>query len=235
MFDGLAGGYGLVLADPPWHFSTWSARGRDRCPDAPATNEYGYDVRGRNNSPLRHYATMSFANLLAMPVADLAARDSMLLLWSVDPMLPQALQLGAAWGFTYKTVGFYWAKERRNRGVNNSRPHVKTRPFPMGTGYWTRANPEQCLLFTRGKPTRLSASVEKLIVSPRREHSRKPDEQYGRIESLVAGPYLELFARNQRPGWDSWGNEVNKFSGGGNAVGLGGLPATDGYSAWRLI
>jgi N6-adenosine-specific RNA methylase IME4 len=80
--------------------------------------------------------------------------------------------------------------------------------FPIGTGYWTRANPEVCLLATRGKPKRLSAAVRKLIVAPRREHSRKPDELHERIEALVGGPYLEMFARFPRPGWDSCGLEA---------------------------
>jgi N6-adenosine-specific RNA methylase IME4 len=83
--------------------------------------------------------------------------------------------------------------------------------FPMGTGYWTRANPELCLLFTRGKPKRLSAAVRKLMIAPRREHSRKPDQQYQDIEQLVGGPYLELFARTEREGWTSWGNQTGKF------------------------
>lgn len=208
-----AGQYACVLADPPWHFSTWSARGRDRCPDAPVTNAQGYDVRGRNNSPLRYYSTMSQADVLALPVADLAAKDCILMLWAVDPLIPLALQVGAAWGFTYKTVGFYWAKTRRatsTRGRAFADDPVR-KAFPMGTGYWTRANPESCLLFTRGKPKRLSAGEAKLIVAPRREHSRKPDEQYERIERLVAGPYLELFARQSRPNWDNWGNETTKF------------------------
>ena len=81
----------------------------------------------------------------------------------------------------------------------------------MGCGYWTRANSEVALLATRGKPKRLNADVRQAILEPRREHSRKPECQYERIERLVAGPYLELFARNTRPGWDSWGNEVGKF------------------------
>jgi len=198
--------HGVILIDPPWRFSTWSAAGRGRCPDGAVTRN-----EQRQNTPERHYSTMTFNDLLQLPVADYAARDCVLLMWAIDPMIPEALQLGAAWGFKYKTVGFYWAKERRNKGEHNKRPHVKARPFPMGTGYWTRANPEQCLLFTRGKPKRLSASVEKLIVSPRREHSRKPDEQYERIEALAAGPYLEMFARQQWPGWDVWGNETDKF------------------------
>lgn len=208
------GPFGVILADPPWHFSTWSARGRDRCPDGPVTNAQGYDVRGRNNSPLRHYATMSLDDVKAMPVAEVAAKDCILFLWAVDPLIPVALQVGAAWGFTYKTVAFYWAKTRRitsTRGRRFTDDPVR-KAFPMGTGYWTRANPETCLLFTRGKPKRLSAGEAKLIVSPRREHSRKPDEQYKRIERLVAGPYLELFARQERPGWTAWGNETTRFS-----------------------
>ena len=83
----------------------------------------------------------------------------------------------------------------------------------MGMGYWTRANTEPCLLATRGKPKRLNADVRQGIIEPRRQHSRKPDCVHGRIERLVAGPYVELFARQSRPGWDVWGNEVGKFDG----------------------
>jgi N6-adenosine-specific RNA methylase IME4 len=83
-------------------------------------------------------------------------------------------------------------------------------PF-AGLGYWTRANTEPCLLATRGKPKRLNADVRQGIIAPRREHSRKPEGIHFRIERLVAGPYVELFARETRPGWDCWGNEVGKF------------------------
>lgn len=168
--------------------------------------------QSRQNSPARHYDTMTMDELKALPVASAAARDCVLLMWAVDPMIPQALELGAAWGFKFKTVGFVWAKERR---VTSTRGRdlieLDHKRFPMGTGYWTRANPEMCLLFTRGKPKRVSAAVRKLLISPRREHSRKPDEQYARIEALVGGPYLELFARTERPGWSVWGNETAKF------------------------
>ena len=82
----------------------------------------------------------------------------------------------------------------------------------MTLGYWTRSNSEVCLLATRGNPKRIGTNVRQAIIAPRREHSRKPDGIHGRIERLVAGPYLELFARQQRPGWDVWGNEVNKFA-----------------------
>lgn len=138
----------------------------------------------------------------------------MLLMWAVDPMIPQALELGASWGFTYKTVGFYWIKLRRKGSTRHLLHHEAAHKlFPMGTGYYTRANPEQCLLFTRGKPKRLSTAVRKLIVAPRRAHSQKPDEQYGRIEQLVAGPYLELFARQERMGWTAWGDQTDTANG----------------------
>lgn len=101
---------------------------------------------------------------------------------------------------TYKTVGFYWTKINR-----------KSPGYFMGQGYYTRANCEQCLLATRGTPKRKSRGVRKLIVSPRREHSRKPDETHERIETLFRGPYLELFGRALRPGWDTFGNEAEKF------------------------
>lgn len=83
----------------------------------------------------------------------------------------------------------------------------------VGMGYWTRSNTEPCLLATRGKPKRLHADVRQGIIAPRREHSRKPDGIHDRIERLVGGPYAELFARQSRPGWDTWGNETTKFDG----------------------
>jgi N6-adenosine-specific RNA methylase IME4 len=170
--------YGVILADPPWTFATYSRKGKGRSAEA-------------------HYDCMSLADIKALPVADWAAPDCALFLWVSDPSLPHAIEVIEAWGFVYKTVAFTWAKTTKD-GAG----------FPIGCGYWTRANPEQCLLATRGRPQRLSRAVPQLIVAPRREHSRKPDEIYERIEALVAGPYLELFARAQRTGWDSWGNEV---------------------------
>jgi N6-adenosine-specific RNA methylase IME4 len=177
-----ASGYGTICADPPWAFKTRSEKGMDR-------------------SPEQHYQTMTLADIAAMPVASLAAPDCALFMWCIDSLLPEAIEVGRAWGFTYKTVGFVWAK-----------CSLDGAGWPIGTGYWTRANPELCLLFTRGAPKRLSASVRKLIVAPRREHSRKPDEARAAIERLVAGPYLELFAREAAPGWDAYGNEVGKFT-----------------------
>lgn len=182
----MAGGklYGAIYADPPWHWRAWSKKGTGR-------------------GAVSHYDVLSLDDLKRLPVADLAADDCALFLWAIDPMLPQALGVIDAWGFTFKTVGFYWVKTL-------SPGHG----FHTGLGYWTRANPEQCLLATRGKPQRKSKSVRRLVVSPRREHSRKPDEVRMRIEQLVPGPYLELWAREKHENWDSHGDQVGLFDHG---------------------
>lgn len=178
--------YRVIYADPPWTFATFSRKGKGRSAEA-------------------HYDCMSLADIKALPVADWAAEDCVLLLWATDPLLPAAFEVIRAWGFTYKTVGFYWAK------LNKSAPPAPftEESFFTGLGFWTRANPEPCLLATRGHPRRTAANVRKLIVSPRRQHSRKPDEAYERIEALCEGPYLEMFARgDRRPGWDVWPPEA---------------------------
>jgi len=118
-----------------------------------------------------------------------------------------ALQSATCGGLAYKTVGFYWVKQ------NN-----KSEGFFTGLGYWTRANPEQCLLATRGKPRRRGKDVRKLVVEPRREHSRKPDDVRERIERLVDGPYLELFARETKPNWHCWGDQIGLFNQGAVAT-----------------
>jgi N6-adenosine-specific RNA methylase IME4 len=148
-----------------------------------------YSAKGRGRSP--KYQTEDSSALATMQIP--AAADCALLMWSVDSHLAQAISLMGAWGFQYKTVAFIWVKPQ------------------IGLGYWTRKEAELCLLGTRGKPKRLSRAVRQVIYAPRREHSRKPDEIYGRIEALVDGPYLEMFARQQWPDWTAWGNEVGKF------------------------
>jgi N6-adenosine-specific RNA methylase IME4 len=176
--------YGVIYADPPWSFRTWSAKGTGR-------------------GAISHYECLSFEALTALPIAELAARDCVLFLWAVDPHLEQAFELIRAWGFKYKTVGFYWVKQNK-----------KSQGFCTGLGFWTRANPEQCLLATRGQPKRLGRDVRKLVIEPRREHSRKPDEVRDRIEQLVHGPYVELFARETKSGWDYWGDQAGLFDQG---------------------
>ena len=184
------GKYAAILADPPWHFQCYT--------DQRVTHLAG----GRTvRAPEAHYETMTNEDIMGLPVGELAADDCVLLLWSTWPMLETALRVIGAWGFTYKTEAFSWVK------TLESCPSAPR----MGLGYWTRANTEPCLLATKGHPKRLHADVGQVIAAPIREHSRKPDETHARIERLVAGPYLELFARAPRPGWDVWGNETGKF------------------------
>ena len=112
-------------------------------------------------------------------------------------MLPQDFEVIKAWGFKYKTVAFTWVKENKSEG------------YFTGLGYWTRANPEMCLLATKGKPKRISKSVRQLVMDKRREHSRKPDRIRNDIVELCGDlPRIELFARQRVDGWDNWGNQV---------------------------
>ena len=173
--------YNVICADPPWSFKTYSDKGKDR-------------------SPENHYNVMNFKDICNLPVNNIANDNSVLLMWVIDPLLDKAFKVIDAWGFKYKTVGFTWAKTNK-----------KSLGFFTGLGYWTRGNPEMCLLATKGKPKRISKSVPQLVVEQRREHSRKPDIMYNHIENLLDGPYIELFARTKRKGWDCWGNQTDKF------------------------
>jgi N6-adenosine-specific RNA methylase IME4 len=175
--------FGAILADPPWRFDVWSGKGTARAAD-------------------NHYQTMTMREISRLPVDELAADDCALFMWMVWPSLPDALRIIEAWGFEYKTCAFSWMKADPYRLFADDKT-----PF-AGMGYWTRANTEACLLATRGKPKRLNADVRQGIIAPRQEHSRKPDDVHDRIERLVGGPYLELFARRTRPGWRVWGNEI---------------------------
>ena len=194
--------YSVVLADPPWMFRVRSRKGLSR-------------------SAENHYSTMDTARIAELPVERWGADNSVLLMWATWPTLVEAIALGHAWGFTYKTAGFVWAKlipsnwNKRLFDVVNLtlfNDHILPKLqdiFFCGLGYYTRANTEMCLIFTKGNGLkRKSMAVRQLIVAPVREHSRKPDETYERIEKLFDGPYLELFGRRKRPGWHVWGNEV---------------------------
>lgn len=173
--------YHCICADPPWKFSK-----NDKIVMRSVTN---------------HYRTMPLNEIMALPVQQYTAKDCALFLWVTDPFLDRAMDVIKAWGFKYRTVGFYWVKTG------------KKTPFPMGCGWWTRANPEVCLLATKGHPKPLAKDVRRLVISPRREHSRKPDCIYDEyIPKLVEGPYLELFARTQRPGWDiAFSDQPSRF------------------------
>ena len=189
------GHFGAILADPPWSFLTYS---------------------GKRSTPHRtendHYQTMTMDAMKAMPIGDLAAKDCALFMWVVGSHLDAAIDLGRAWGFSLKTDAFYWLKTRMH-GAGQLDMFTGDVPEPrISMGYWTRKQAEPCWLFTRGKPKRLAKDVRQVIVEPRREHSRKPDVTHERISRLVGGPYLELFAREPRPGWTVWGNQTDKFS-----------------------
>lgn len=173
---------GSIGADPQWKFLTRSAEG---------------DGRSANV----HYKTEEVDKIKDIPVNQLLADDGAFYMWMVDWCPQDALDLLAHWGLRHVTTAFTW---------------VKTNPsgegWHMGQGYWSRANPEQCWLATKGAPKRLYADVQQLIVAPVMEHSRKPDEWLDRIERLTEGEYLELNARRPRKGWTSWGDEL-EFTG----------------------
>lgn len=180
-FEGLERGhYAVIMADPPWRFLTYSARGRRKSAD-------------------RHYNCMTLDDLKALPVAELAAPNCALFFWhTASNLRTHALPVLDAWGFTYKTMG-PWTKL-----TADGKPH-------FGTGYIMRNAWEPFIVATRGKPKRISRSERDVILARRREHSRKPDEIYPKIEALYAGPYLELFSRTDRPGWTSWGDQTGVF------------------------
>ena len=169
--------YQIIYADPPWRFKVWC---------------FG---TGRGRLPDDHYPTMLLEDICALPVKEITDKSCILFLWTTFPKLEEAFQVIKAWGFTYKSAAFVWVKTN------------KSGSYWMGLGYWARGNTEICLLATRGHPHRISKSVSQLVVSPRREHSRKPDEVRDRIVQLVGDlPRIELFARQRTPGWDDWGN-----------------------------
>jgi N6-adenosine-specific RNA methylase IME4 len=158
-----------------------------------------YSSKGAKKSPQAQYSCMDLPAIKALPVAKLAAPNAVCIMWATAPMLPQALETMAAWGVTYKTSGA-WAKQSSTG-----------EKWAFGTGYLFRSAAEFFLLGTIGSPKSLAKNIRNLIIAPVREHSRKPDEMHERIERQFSGPYVELFARQQRPGWDCWGNQTNHF------------------------
>jgi N6-adenosine-specific RNA methylase IME4 len=190
--------YGAILADPPWRFEVWNGETAVKARDSKST--FTSNV---------HYQTMALDDICRLPVSEIASENCALFMWISWPLLTESITLIEAWGFKYKTCAFSWMKAHAGQ-IDLFRDDLDA---SMGMGYWTRANSEVCLLATRGKPKRLNADVRQGIIAPRREHSRKPDGIHDRIERLVAGPYVELFARqSDRPGWDYWGNQTDKFN-----------------------
>ena len=144
------------------------------------------------------YPTMNLTDIKALPVANIADDNCILFLWITMPKLNEVMEVIESWGFTYKTCAFTWVK--RNK--------IKPTWF-MGMGRWTRANAELCLLATKGKPKRISASVLSVVDDPIEKHSKKPNTVREKIVELCGDlPRIELFARQRVDGWDCWGNEV---------------------------
>lgn len=174
------GQFGTILADPPWRFMNRTGK------------------MAPEHRRLSRYPTMTQEEIRKLPVQDLALPQSHLYLWVPNALVLEGLEVMRSWGFTYKT-NLVWYKVRKDGG-----------PDGRGVGFYFRNVTELVLFGVRGSmrtlpPGRRQTNV---IVSQKRGHSRKPDEQYPIIESCSPGPYLELFARTERLGWSSWGNEI---------------------------
>jgi N6-adenosine-specific RNA methylase IME4 len=180
--------FGSIGSDPQWKFLTRSAAGEGRSANV-------------------HYKTEEVDKIKNLPVGELLADDGAFYMWMVDWCPQDALDLLAHYGLRTSPPPSPGSRPTATRARHLGRVH-----WHMGQGYWTRANPEQCWLATKGNPKRLYADVRQLIVAPVMEHSRKPDAWLDRIERLTEGDYLELQARRTRPGWVSWGDEL-EFTG----------------------
>lgn len=176
--------YGLVLADPAWHFKLY--------------NEVSGAASGK--SAQSKYACMSLADIRALPVLGLCKPDAWLFLWATGPMLDQQIEIGKAWGFQYVTLTT-WAKRTKGGKLN------------YGPGYVVRNRSDPLLIFKIGKP-KFRHALESLFVGDMREHSRKPEVIYDICKWFVGTnqPCLDLFSRETRDGWDSFGDEQTKFN-----------------------
>lgn len=169
--------YTIIYADPPWRYEQKTVRGAAE----------------------KQYPTMSIEEICALPVAEIAANDSVLFLWTTFPQLKEAFRVIDAWGFKYKTLAFLWLKQNR-----------KSNRWFYGLGFWTRSNAEICLLATRGHPKRQRANIHQFVISHIEKHSKKPDEVRDKIVQLMGDlPRIELFSRQKVSGWDAWGNEID--------------------------
>ena len=144
------------------------------------------------------YSVMQTSDISARPVREMSDENCILFMWATMPKLNECFNVIESWGFEYKTVAFTWVKKNK-----------KADSWFWGMGNWTRANAEVCLLATRGKPKRLSASVHSVLDDRIMKHSQKPDTARQRIVELMGDlPRIELFAREKVKGWDAWGNDI---------------------------
>ncbi len=174
-------GYDLIVADPPWRFELYD------------------EASGSAKSAQAHYDCMNLDAIKTLRVGDLARGDCLLLMWATECMRPQAHEVMAAWGFTYKSA-FIWRKV-----TANGKPR-------LGTGYRVRTMHEPVLVGTIGNPRH--KPFPSVFDGIAREHSRKPEEFFALVDSVVPDcARAELFARQRRAGWNAWGNETRKFEG----------------------
>ena len=172
--------YQIIYADPPWRFKY-----RHNENDTSGHNEGIYDL-------------MSLDEIKQLPMNKITDINCILFLWVTDPLLKQGIEVMESWGFKYKTVAFTWIKTNKSNGNHW-----------LGMGYWTRSNPEMCLLGTKGHMKRIDSNIHQLVTAVRREHSRKPDVVRNLIVKLCGSlPRIELFARERFEGWDCWGDEI---------------------------
>ncbi|MDO5084734.1 MAG: MT-A70 family methyltransferase [Arachnia propionica] len=208
------GGFRTILADPPWRFANRTGK------VAPEHRRLG------------RYSTMSLDEIKALPVDGATAESAHLYLWVPNALLPEGIEVLQAWGFRYVS-NIIWAKRRKDGG-----------PDGRGVGFYFRNVTEPILFGVKGSMRTLAPgrSTVNMIETRKREHSRKPDEQYGLIESCSPGPYLEMFARYARPGWSVWGNEsddeiepqgkAQRGYGGGEIARLPMLEPNERMSDW---
>jgi N6-adenosine-specific RNA methylase IME4 len=172
-----------ILADPPWQFQNRTGK------------------MAPEHKRLSRYQTMTLDGIKALPVAEAADDTAHLYLWVPNALLPDGLAVMAAWGFNYKS-NLIWHKERKDGGSDG-----------RGVGFYFRNVTEVILFGVRGKNARTlqpGRTQVNFLSTRKREHSRKPDEQYALIEACSPGPFLELFARGVRPGWSVWGNQADE-------------------------
>lgn len=186
--------FDVILADPPWRYRVWNR------PTA------------QKRTAESHYPTMSIEELCKLDVGSLAANNAALFLWTTWPAIFEAQEVIKAWGFTYKTLAWEWVK-LNSKWLGNLSSVIDIDTFNrlifFGMGYYSRANCEPCLLAVKGRMPVKDRAIRNVLFAENSQHSRKPEKQYELIQRLYPGRrYLELFARQERPGWEVWGNEV---------------------------
>jgi N6-adenosine-specific RNA methylase IME4 len=178
--------YSIIYADPAWQYN-----------DKMKMQGVHGMIRGAES----FYPTLSIAEIKSLPINEIADENCVLFIWVTMPLLQEGLDTIKAWGFQFKTCGFTWVKKTKNNKIH------------CGMGHYTRGNAELCLIGTKGKLKRKSASVYQIVEAEIKQHSQKPPIIRDKIVELYGAlPRIELFARNTVEGWDCWGNETEKFS-----------------------